>query len=183
MRFEETAISGAYLIHLEKHEDDRGFFARTWCKKEFAGQGLSEDLVQANISYNKKAGTLRGLHYQIAPYQEAKHVRCFKGSIFDVIIDLRQWSPTYLNSLSFTLDDYATALYVPKGLAHGFLTLENDTLVTYLISNYYNPRSARGIRWDDPLFHISWPREITMISEKDKSWPNFTEEGVKNAHN
>jgi dTDP-4-dehydrorhamnose 3,5-epimerase len=178
VRFEETAMPGVYLVHLEKREDERGFFARTWCKNEFATRGLSFDLVQANISYNKKAGTLRGLHYQISPYQEAKLVRCIRGSIFDVIIDLHLESPTYKNSLSVTLTDDGTGLYVPEGFAHVFLTLEDDTLVTYLVSNDYHPESARGIRWDDPMFHISWPREITVVSAQDKSWPNFGKEVI-----
>lgn len=176
MRFEETAMPQVYLIHLEKHIDERGFFARAWCKKEFAAKGLARDMVQANISYNKKAGTLRGLHYQIAPCAEAKLVHCVRGSIFDVIIDLRPESPTYNSWLSFTLTNDTTALYVPENFAHGFFTLEDNSFVTYLTSNCYTPGSERGIRWDDPMFNIAWPKEITVISAKDKSWPDYSKE-------
>jgi len=180
VRFEETTMPQVYLIHLEKREDERGFFAREWCKKEFAAKGITSDVVQVNISYSKNAGTMRGLHYQIEPHGEAKLVRCIRGSIFDVIIDLRPGSPTYNRWHSFTLTDDLTGLYVPDGFAHGFLTLEDDTLVTYLTSNYYSPESERGIRWDDPVFNIAWPKEITVISAKDKSWPDYPKHGSVN---
>lgn len=185
MIFSETKLKGAYTIELEKFEDDRGFFARTFCRREFESHGLNPNAVQCSISYNKKRGTLRGIHYQIAPYEEAKLVSCIKGSLYDVIIDLRSDSPTYrqwasieLHSLSSVqgsqLTEHYRMLYIPEGIAHGFLTLEDDTEVLYQMSNFYMPEYARGIRWDDPAFNISWPQEVSVISEKDTKIPDFS---------
>lgn len=156
------------------------FFARTFCRKEFESHGLNPDLVQCNISYNKKKGTLRGVHYQAAPYEEAKLVSCIRGAIYDVIIDMRPDSPTYgqwiaveLTARRLPFTAHFRMLYVPKGFAHGFQTLEDDTLVFYQMSEFYHPESARGIRWDDPMFVIQWPIYDKIISDKDRSYDNW----------
>lgn len=174
MKFVETELKSAYIIELEPIEDERGFFARSWCKKEFEEHGLNPNLVQCNISYNKKKGTLRGMHYQVKPFEEAKLVRCTRGSIYDVIIDLREDSNTYMKWISVELAaDNNKMLYVPEGFAHGFQTLEDDTEVTYQMSEFYHPECARGIRWDDKMFEIAWPIEEMIISEKDKSYADW----------
>jgi len=175
MIFTETILKGAYIIEPERIEEERGFFARTFCRKEFESHGLNPDLVQCNISYNKKKGTLRGMHFQIAPHEEAKLISCIRGSIYDVIIDMRSDSPTYGQWTAFKLTAtvHFTMLYVPESFAHGFQTLEDDTLVFYQMSEFYHPESARGIRWDDPMFAIQWPIHSRILSDKDKSYDNW----------
>lgn len=174
MIFTKTLLKGAYLIDLEPREDERGFFGRSWCRQEFIEHGLNPHLVQCNISFNKKHGTLRGMHYQADPYQEAKLVRCTSGEIYDVIIDLRPNSVTFKNWSAFTLTgSNHQALYIPEGIAHGFQTLTDNTEVFYQMSEFYHPESARGVRWDDPGFNIKWPINGIIISEKDKSYPNW----------
>jgi dTDP-4-dehydrorhamnose 3,5-epimerase len=172
--FTETKLKDAYIIEIEKLEDTRGFFARSWCQKEFDKHGLVSTIVQANISWNKKRGTLRGMHYQIPPYEEVKLVRCSHGSIYDVIIDLRKDSPTYKQWLGvqLTADDH-NLLYVPGGFAHGFQTLEDDTEVVYQVSQFYTPGAEAGLRCDDPTFNINWPLEVRVISDKDRNWPDY----------
>jgi dTDP-4-dehydrorhamnose 3,5-epimerase len=174
MRFTETKVAGAYLIEPEPIADERGFFARTWCQEEFAANGLNRDLAQANISFNHRKGTLRGMHYQEAPHQEAKLVRCTRGAIFDVALDLRPDSPTYRAWFGAELtDENRSMLYVPEGCAHGFLTLADATEVAYQMSAPYAPAAARGVRWDDPAFGIEWPGEVVVINERDRTYPDF----------
>lgn len=174
MKFNKTTIKGLYIIEPELLEDERGFFARTFCQKEFEANGLNTRLVQCSISYNKRKGTLRGMHYQIAPMAEARLVRCTRGAIYDVIIDMRQKSPTYCKWLAVELTaDNHLMLYIPEGFAHGFQTLEDDTEVFYQMSEFYAPEHARGVRWDDPSFRIEWPLPIKIISEKDMSYKGF----------
>lgn len=175
MIFKETKLKGAFIIEMEPIKDMRGFFARAWCKKEFEEHGLKPYLVQANITFSRKKGTLRGMHYQVAPYQEAKLVRCLKGALFDVIIDLRPDSPTYREWIDIELaEDNYKALYVPEGFAHGYQTLKDNTEVFYQVSQFYCPDSERGIRWNDPAFGIKWPQiQELVISEKDENWPYF----------
>jgi dTDP-4-dehydrorhamnose 3,5-epimerase len=174
MKFKKTKLKGAYVIEIEKLSDERGFFARAWCQKEFEAKGLNADLAQANVSYNSKMGTIRGMHYQIAPYQECKLIRCTRGAIYDVIIDLRPDSPTYKQwtGVELTSDNY-TMFFVPEDFAHGFQTLADDTEITYQVSQFYTPGSEQGIRFDDPAFNIRWPQEVTIISDKDRTWPDF----------
>jgi dTDP-4-dehydrorhamnose 3,5-epimerase len=174
MIFKETEIHGAYTVGLEKRADDRGFFARGWCWNEFGDRGLNNRLVQMNISFNRCRHTLRGFHYQTAPYQEDKLLRCVRGAVHDVMIDLRPGSPTYLHHISVELNaaNYCMLL-VPKGCANAFLTLQDDTEVTYLVSEFYTPAAERGVRWNDPAFGINWPAEPAIISDKDRSWPDF----------
>jgi dTDP-4-dehydrorhamnose 3,5-epimerase len=175
MIFKETRLKGAYLVELEKREDHRGFFARGWCRQEAAELGLKGEMVQFNISYNRKKGTLRGMHYQAAPYQEAKLVRCILGAVYDVIVDLRPGSPTYRQWLGVTLsqqDD--TLLYVPENFAHGYQTLADDTEVNYFVSQYYTPEAERGVRFDDPTLGIAWPETTErIITAKDRNWPDL----------
>lgn len=172
--FTKTAVRDAFRIEPEKREDERGFFARTWCQNEFAEHGLNGRLVQCSVSFNKKKGTLRGLHYQEAPYSEAKLVRCSKGSIYDVAVDLRPDSPTFLQHVAVMLSAGSHAmLYVPEGCAHGFQTLEPDTEVFYQMSEFYHPECARGFRWDDPAFGIGWPADERTISERDRQYADF----------
>jgi dTDP-4-dehydrorhamnose 3,5-epimerase len=172
MNFTKTALEGAFIIEPELLRDERGFFASTWSQQEFAGQGLHAPLVQANVSLNIRRGTLRGMHFQISPHQEAKLVRCTAGSIFDVIIDLRKDSPTFHQWVGVELSgSNRLLLYVPEGFAHGFQTLADNTEVAYQISEYYHPDSARGVRWDDPAFGIKWPLPVTVISERDRNHP------------
>lgn len=172
MIFTETTLPGAYVIELEKRVDDRGFFARTWCRNEFAARGLATDLVQGHLSVNAKRGTLRGLHYQRAPHGEAKLIRCVRGAIYDVIVDLRRESPAYGRWLAVELDAASyRMLYVPEGFAHGFQVLEDDTEITYLVSAFYAPGAEAGIRYDDSTLAVPWPLPVTRISEKDLSWP------------
>lgn len=170
MIFKETSISGSYIIELEKLKDNRGFFARTFCKNEFKKQGLHLDFVQQSISYNEKRGTLRGMHYQIEPYEEIKIVSCVQGAIYDVIVDLRKESDTYLKWFGIELNDKNNkSLYIPKGVAHGFQTLLDKTIVFYQMSEVYNFESSRSILWCDSRINISWPIEKIIISKKDKN--------------
>lgn len=175
MHFIPTSLHGAYVIEPELLEDDRGFFARTWCQKEFAEKGLDPHLVQCNISFNKKKGTLRGMHFQVSPCAETKLVRCTQGAIYDVIVDLRPESDTYLQWTAVKLTfDNRKALYVPKGFAHGFQTLKDNTEVFYQMSEFYAPSHARGFRWNDSRFSIVWPEAISVISERDQTYADYT---------
>lgn len=174
MIFTETKLKGAFLIDIEPREDERGFFARSWCEDEFAKYGLNTRVVQCNISFNKKRGTLRGMHYQSEPFPEAKLARCTAGAIYDVILDLRPNSPTFKQWVSVELTaENRRALYIPEGFAHGFQTLEDNTEVFYQMGEFYHPECARGVRWDDPAFGIEWPIEEVIISNNDASYPNF----------
>ncbi len=174
MIFRETKLADAYVIDPERLEDDRGFFARTWCTREFAQKGLNQRIVQCSVSYNQRKGTLRGMHYQERPYAEAKLVRCTMGAIYDVIIDLRPNSLTYRQwvAVELTAANHRM-LYVPEGVAHGFLTLEDETEVFYQMSEFFTPEYARGVRWDDPAFGVEWPVEPTVVSERDRGFPDF----------
>lgn len=175
MIFSETPLPGAVIIDPERLEDDRGFFARTWCVREFEAHGLNPRLVQCSISFSKKKGTLRGLHYQAAPYQEAKLVRCTRGAIHDVIIDLRPESRTYMQHIAAMLSaDNRRTLYVPEGFAHGFQTLEDGTEVEYQITEFHMPEQARGIRWNDPAFGILWPNTNPIMLDRDRNYPDMT---------
>ncbi len=174
MRYTPFPLAGAYLIDLEKREDARGFFSRLFCTEEFARHGLDTNFIQANNSHSVHAGTLRGLHYQLGPHAETKLVRCVRGSFYDVILDLRKDSPTFGKSFGATLSaENRTMMYVPKGFAHGFLTLEEDSEVLYFVSAVYSKEFERGVRWNDPTFKISWPSAPTNISERDQSHPDF----------
>jgi len=174
--FTETELKGAFIIELEKLEDERGFFARTWDQKLFEENGLNSRIVQCDISFNKLKGTIRGMHFQIPPHEEAKVVSCIKGKIYDVIIDLRSSSETYKKWFGCELSsENRKILYIPEGFAHGFETLENDTEVFYQMSEFYMPKYARGIKWNDESFDIKWPLNPTMMSQKDLSYQNFEE--------
>jgi dTDP-4-dehydrorhamnose 3,5-epimerase len=174
MKYIETPLSGLYVIELEKREDARGFFARFFDDKEFDGRGLKNIIVQANTSFSVKKGTMRGMHFQKAPHAETKFIRCIKGSIYDVAIDLRPESPTHKQWFGIELSaDNRRHLFVPQGFAHGFVTLEDDSEVIYLVSEYYTPDAEGGVRFDDPAFNIKWPVRITEASDKDKSWPDY----------
>ena len=178
MIFTETGLKGAYLIHPERLEDERGFFARVWCAREFGTMGLETRLVQCSTSFNRKKGTLRGLHYQEAPFEEVKLVRCTRGAVYDVVVDLRGGSPTYgQNTGEILTAENRRILYVPKGCAHGFLTLEDDSEVFYQMSEFYVPEQSRGVRWNDPVFGIEWPSEVFVISERDRTYPDFVRKG------
>lgn len=175
MKFIETKLAGAYIIELDLIKDTRGFFARSWCQEEFAKHGLNPNLVQCNISFNHQKSTLRGMHYQIKPHEEAKLVRCTQGKIYDVIIDLRTNSTTYKQWFGVELSAAnRKMLYIPEGFAHGFQTLEDHSEVFYQMSNFYHPESARGIRWDDPEFAIKWEITDKIISDKDLSYSLWT---------
>jgi len=174
MIFRETALPGAFLIETEAAEDQRGSFARTFCWREFEALGLSMNIVQSSLSVNTRRGTLRGMHYQVEPAAEVKLVHCVRGSLYDVIIDLRPESATYCRWAGVELNaDGRCLLYVPQGFAHGFQTLEEDTAVYYQISEYYAPQYARGVRWNDPAFGIKWPLSDPLIAEKDRLLPDF----------
>lgn len=177
MKFEQTELDGAWIIDINRLEDERGFFARTFCQREFIEHGLNTRLAQCNVSYNKYKGTLRGMHLQVAPFQEAKLVQCTAGAIYDMIIDLRPGSPTYLKHIGVTLSatDYRM-LYIPEGFAHGFITLTDDVNVFYQMSEFFAPECARGFRWNDPAFEITLPEEIKVISERDATYPDFSED-------
>ena len=177
MIFVPTALPGAFLIEPERQEDSRGFFARTWCAREFQAHGFNTRLAQCSVSFNKRKGTLRGMHYQAAPHQEAKLVRCTRGSIHDVIIDLRPTSPAYKQHVAAKLtDENRTMLYIPEGFAHGFQTLADDTEVFYQMSEFYSPDHARGVRWNDPVFAVAWPPDDRIILDRDQSYPDFVDE-------
>src|SRR6266540_1117465 len=174
MIFTETKLKGAFIIDIEPREDERGFFARSWCADEFEKLGLNPHLSQCNISFNKRRGTLRGMHYQVEPYPEAKLVRCTMGAIYDVIIDLRVDSATFKQWFAIELSaENRRALYVPENFAHGFQTLADNSEVFYQMSEFFHSECARGVRWDDPAFAIEWPLEEKVLTEKDKSWPYF----------
>lgn len=174
MIIEETALKGVMIVSLKRIADDRGFFARTFCAREFQAAGLNSGFVQANMSYSRSRGTLRGLHYQIAPFQEAKLVRCVVGAIYDVAVDLRSDSPTFRRWLGVELSaENGTMLYVPEGFAHGYLTLRDSAEVVYQVSQFYAPESERGVRWNDPAFGIEWPITPKVISAKDANIPDF----------
>jgi dTDP-4-dehydrorhamnose 3,5-epimerase len=174
MQFTETKLKGAFIIDLEERADHRGFFARTFCAKEFADQGLKPTVAQCNLSFNYKKGTLRGMHYQIAPATETKLVRCTHGAIYDVIIDMRPESPTYLSHIGVELTaDNRRALYVPEIFAHGYQALTDGAEVVYQVGEFYTPGYERGLRYNDPLFNIEWPLPVSEITEKDANWPLF----------
>lgn len=175
MKFSPTALAGACIIDIEPVPDERGFFARSWCREEFAKHGLNPDLAQCSISFNKKHGTLRGMHYQAKPHEETKVVRCTRGAIYDVIVDLRPESSTFRKWIAVELSaDNRRMLYIPAGLAHGFQSLTDDTEVFYQISTFYHPEFARGARWNDPAFDIEWPVTERVISDKDRQYPDFS---------
>ena len=179
MIFTETSLQGVFLIDSEPVRDERGMFMRTWCQREFETHKLPMTWVQSSISVNARKGTMRGLHYQSAPNEEVKLVRCTSGAIYDVIVDLRTASPTYCQHVGITLSaDNRRAVYIPKGCAHGFLTLEDNSEVSYCISEFHVPTSARGVRWNDPAFKIAWPAPILVMSEKDRAWPTFSKDGT-----
>jgi dTDP-4-dehydrorhamnose 3,5-epimerase len=174
VEFTETKLKGAFLISLKKIQDDRGFFARGWCREEFTRHGLNADMVQLNVGFSRSKGTLRGLHYQNPPQQEGKFVRCTRGAIFDVIVDLRPDSPTHRQWFGAELTaDNGLMLYSPEGFAQGYQTLEADSEMYYLTSGYYLPTAARGVRYNDPAFQISWPLPVAAISDADKNWPDY----------
>jgi dTDP-4-dehydrorhamnose 3,5-epimerase len=174
MLFAETAIDGAYLIEPERRVDERGFFARVFCENELAERGLAVRISQANTAVSQRAGTLRGVHFQLAPHAEVKIVRCLRGSVFDVAVDLRPGSPSYRRWTGHVLSaENGKLLYVPEGCAHGYLTLAPDTELMYFTSEPYAPNAARGVRYDDPAFAIAWPAKVEVISKADLSWPAF----------
>jgi dTDP-4-dehydrorhamnose 3,5-epimerase len=174
MIFEETKLSGAYIIKPKKLEDERGFFMRAFCQLEFSKHLPSANIAQCNMSFNEKKGTFRGMHYQIAPFQEDKIVMCTKGAIFDIIVDLRPQSSTYKQSIGVELsEDNLHMLFIPKSFAHGFLTLKDSSMVFYLMTEFHYPKSARGFRWNDAEFSIDLPSEPVIISERDKNYPDF----------
>ena len=174
MKFEPTPLHGAYLIHQERIVDDRGFFARTFAREEFAAHGLTTQIVHCNTSFNRRRGTLRGMHWQVPPFTEAKLIRCTAGAIHDVIVDLRPASSAYGTWFGTTLTaDDGTMLYCPEQFAHGFITLTDDVEIAYQMSQVYSPDHARGARWDDPFFAIRWPIEPTVITARDRGYANF----------
>ena len=174
MIFTKGPLPDTYIIDPDKKRDDRGFFARAFCEREFAEHGLARPMVQTNVSFNPRRGTLRGLHFQRAPHREAKLVRCTRGALYDVVVDVRPASPAYGEWMGVELSaDSHRMLYVPEGFAHGFLTLEADTEVTYQVSSFYTPGAEGGLRYDDPALAIDWPAPVRVLSEKDRAWPAF----------
>ncbi|WP_152397005.1 dTDP-4-dehydrorhamnose 3,5-epimerase [Paenibacillus guangzhouensis] len=174
MIFRETPFIGLYLIELEHIEDERGYFARTFCSEEFSMRGLNPDIIQCNLSYNRKRGTIRGMHYQLSPHEEAKLVRCIRGAVYDVVIDLRPASATYGEWYAIELNEQnRKMLYIPEGFAHGFQSLQDDTEVFYQMSRSYAAEAASGIRWNDPSFQITWPLPCTVISIKDQNYSDY----------
>jgi dTDP-4-dehydrorhamnose 3,5-epimerase len=172
MIFTKTELQDAYIIDLDRKSDPRGFFARTFCAQEFEAHGLKPTVAQCNLSYNYKKGTLRGMHYQLPPAAETKLIRCISGAIYDVIIDMRPESPTYLQHIGVELSaENRRALYVPEMFAHGYQALTDGAEVVYQVGEFYTPGYERGLRYDDPFFNIQWPTEVTVISDKDKNWP------------
>jgi dTDP-4-dehydrorhamnose 3,5-epimerase len=175
MQFIETAVAGAYIVEPQVRGDERGFFARLWCQEEFAAHGLAAVFVQCNASLSTERGTLRGLHYQVAPFEEVKLVRCIRGAVFDVFVDLRPQSGSYMRWAGVELTaDNRRAVYVPGGCAHGYLTLVDNTEVEYPVSQSYQPAAERGLRWNDPSVDIEWPFAPCSLSVKDRSWPDYT---------
>jgi len=176
MHFHQIALSGVYLIEPAPHVDERGFFARTYCEREFAEHGLCTTWVQCNLSHNERAGTLRGMHWQEAPHGEEKLVRCTRGAVFDVVVDMRADSPTFLRHFGVELsEENGHALYIPRGFAHGFLTLRDSTQVFYQMGGFHTPEAARGARYNDPVLNIAWPRPVAVISDRDRDYPDFSE--------
>lgn len=174
MKFVETELKGAFVVELDLLKDERGFFTRTWCKKEFEQHGFNPNMAQCNISFNRRKNTLRGMHYQISPFEETKIVRCTMGAIYDVIVDLRPDSKTFMRWIAVELSsENRKMIYIPEGFAHGFQTLRVDTEVFYQMSEFYAPEYARGVRWNDPNFNIKWPDGIRIISDRDRNFPNF----------
>ena len=174
MIFTEIKLAGAFVIEIERRTDQRGFFARTFCRQEFEAHGLNPEVVQCNVSFNKRKGTLRGMHYQAVPFAEAKLVRCTSGSIYDVIIDLRSSSATFKKHFAVELSaENGRMLYIPEDFAHGFQTLQDDTEVFYQMAQRYSAEHARGVRWNDPAFGIKWPEGERIIIERDKNYPDF----------
>ena len=174
MIFAKTRLPGLVLVEPEPQRDERGSFARIWCRREFAGAGLDVAIAQSSLSANRRRGTLRGLHFQRPPHDEVKLVRCIRGAIFDVAVDLRPGSATYRHWQGFELSaENGAALYIPRGFAHGFETLADESEVLYQISAFYAPEASSGVRWDDPAFAIKWPFPPAAISEKDRSWPDY----------
>jgi dTDP-4-dehydrorhamnose 3,5-epimerase len=174
MIFQDTELAGVVRIEMELHRDNRGCFARSWCEQEFHERGLNSKVAQCNISVSERKGTLRGVHYQIEPFQEAKLVRCTKGGIYDVAVDLRPESATFMQWTGHELTAAnRSALYIPEGCAHGFLTLVDETEVFYQMSEFYHPEAGRGVRWNDPAFQIHWPGKVEVISERDRTYPEF----------
>ena len=174
MKFIETKLKGAFVVELERLEDERGFFARSWCEREATAYDLHPKWVQCNISFNKQKATLRGMHYQSAPFEEAKLVRCTMGAMYDVIIDLRPNSLTFRQWMAVELSaENRRMLFVPEGFAHGFLTLDDNSEIFYLMSEFYAPAHARGVRWNDPAFAIEWPMDVRVISDKDRNYADF----------
>ena len=174
MEFLKTKLPGVFEIHIEAKPDERGFFARTWCQNEFESRGLAGKLAQCSLSFSNRKGTLRGMHYQVAPHEETKLVRCTQGAIYDVVLDLRLNSPAFKEWVAVELTaEKRNMIYVPQGCAHGFLTLEDGCEVTYQMSEFQHAESARGVRWDDPTFQIEWPAKIEVISERDRTYPDF----------
>jgi dTDP-4-dehydrorhamnose 3,5-epimerase len=183
MIFNETRVRGAYTMDLELHTDHRGFFARAWCQKEVEARGLTPKVVQVNVSFSARKGTLRGMHYQCTPCQEAKVVSCTRGAIYDVVLDLRRDSPTYLlwDAVELTPDNHRM-LYIPEGCAHGCQTLADETELLYLMSEFYSPEHTRGVRYNDSAFRIRWPLVVRTISDADRAWPDYEpdyEHGVR----
>jgi dTDP-4-dehydrorhamnose 3,5-epimerase len=171
--FRETALPGVFVIEPERREDHRGFFARSWCQQEFLARGLNPRVVQCNVSFNRRRGTVRGMHYQAPPHAEAKLIRCTRGAIWDVALDLRPGSPTFHEHVGVELSaENHLALYIPEGLAHGFQTLEDDTEVLYQMSECYAPEAARGVRFDDPAFAIRWPVPEAILLDRDRDYPS-----------
>ena len=174
MIFKKTKLRDAYIVDIQPYQDERGFFARTWCRDELSAQSLDANLAQCSISFNRRAGTLRGMHLQLPPHAETKLVRCTQGALYDVIIDLRTDSASYMQWIGVELTaENHRALYVPKGFAHGFLTLADNTEALYMNSEFYEPEAARGVRWDDEQFGIAWPAAVHVISEKDLSYTAY----------
>lgn len=174
MIFIETKLRGAYEIHLEPICDERGFFARSWCQKEFESHGLNPKVVQCNVSFTSRKGTLRGIHFQVAPFAETKLVRCTRGAIYDVVLDLRPHSPTFRGWIGVELTaEKRNMVYVPEGCGHGFLTLQDDIEIFYQMSEFYNAEAGHGVRWDDPAFQITWPGKVEVISERDRTYSDF----------
>ncbi|MEL6949397.1 MAG: dTDP-4-dehydrorhamnose 3,5-epimerase [Pseudomonadota bacterium] len=184
MLFTPTPVAGAMILEVKRIGDDRGYFGRLWCEREMAEQGLVSVIRQSNVGFSPRKGTLRGLHYQCAPHQEVKIVRCTRGRVFDVVVDLRPDSPTYCAWHGEELTpDNGKMLYVPEGCATGYLTLEDDSEIYYNTSEFYAPDAATGVRWDDPAFAIDWPTQPAVLSDNDVSWPDYTPEAInKDAH-
>jgi dTDP-4-dehydrorhamnose 3,5-epimerase len=179
MLFLETKLKDAYIVDVEPRGDDRGFFARAWCAKEFEAHGLATSFVQCNLAFNEQRGTLRGMHFQRAPHAEVKLIRCVRGALLDVLIDLRPDSPTYMDWVGVELtEDNRRMLYAPEGTAHGYLTLADQTEAFYQVSAFYAPEAEGGVRWDDPAFAIEWPEPPRVLSDKDRAWPDYVAERV-----